>query len=346
MWTSNHAALDTADRRLCELLGIPAPRTAERLYTRTAAPERWSDGLAKRLFDVIYTGWQSPRLFRLRWDPLRNVETAWQEFHIAEPPIDWHALPQATPVTDSALRARIVAQVQSHFSQPVHLFDLLSYGRPQSPTLFDGEIWSALPREQILIRLNADTGDLMGWRHNNWFADGTRGVSVGQNQTPSASEGPPAPPPPDEESLRQKVESLPLFPKGLQRADAWPSTDRPGHMEMLWKRFEDGEEVENDSLYAAVNVTTGQVPECVLNWSTLTRDLDLDPAAARQALHSAFAQQFPGAVRCGMVRRMFVELPGQTAKPRAWVANAIAASGPVQIALGPGGAILRTDSIT
>jgi hypothetical protein len=333
MWTNNPTALETADRHLCRLLGLPALRTADRLYTRTAAPERWSDGLAKRLFDVSYTGWQSPRLFRLRWDPQRNAETAWQEFHITEPPIDWHALPQAAPLTDPALRARMVAHVQSHFPQSVQVFDLLSYGRPGRPTLFDGEIWSAIPGEQILIRLNADSGDLMGWRHNNWFAE-------------SAAANPDAPAAPDEESLRQSVEALPLFPKGMKRDNAWLSTDRPGHMEMLWKRFEDGEEVENDSLYATVNVATGQVPECVLNWSTLTRDLDLDPTAARQAFLAAFAQEFPGAVRCGTVRRMFIELPGQTTKPRAWVANAIADSGPVQIALGSGGVILRTDSIT
>ncbi len=334
MWTTDPTALETADRHLCGLLGIPALRTAHRLYTRTAAPERWSDGLAKCLFDVTYNGWHSPRLFRLRWNPQLHAETAWQEFPVTEPPIDWHALPQVAPVTDSALRARIAAQVQSHFPQPVQLFDLLSYGRPQRPTLFDGEVWAALPGEQILIRLNSDTGDLMGWRHNNWFAP----------ESPATPDAPP-PPPPDLESLRQRVESLPLFPKGLRRDDAWPSTDRPGHLEMLWKRFEDGEEVENDSFYATVNVATGRVPECVLNWSTLTRDLDLDPAAASLAFQTAFAREFPGAVRCGRVRRMFIELPGQSAKPRAWVANAIADSGPVQIALGPNGAILRTDSL-
>ena len=328
MWTSDPAALETADRHLCQLLGIPALRTAERLYTRSPAPERWSDGLAKRLFDVTYTGWQSARLFRLRWDPIRHLETAWQEFHVTEPPIDWHELPQAAPVANANLRDRIAELIQTHFPHPVQLFDLLAYGKPQRPTLFDGEVWAAIPGETILIRLNADTGDFMGWRHNNWFA-----------------ESPADAPPPDEESLRQIVESLPLFPKGLRRGDAWPSTDRPGHFEMLWNRFEDGEEVENDTLFATVNAATGRVPECVLNWSPLTRDLDLDPAAASQAFLAAFDREFPGAVRCGTVRRMFIELPGQSAKPRAWVANAIADSGPVQIALGTAGAILRTDSL-
>lgn len=115
---------------------------------------------------------------------------------------------------------------------------------------------------------------------------------------------------------------------------------------MLWTRFEQGEEVENDTLYACVNRFTGKAAECVLNWSPLVQELNLDAPAAMEAFEAAFAQQFPGAIRCGMVRRMFVEIPGQTAKQRAWVANAMDTSGPVQITLGSGGTLLRADSVT
>ena len=80
MWAANPAALQTADRHLGQLCGIPALATPSASTPAPPPPNAGLAGLAKNLFDVTYTGWQSPRLFRLRWNPQQNKETAWQEF--------------------------------------------------------------------------------------------------------------------------------------------------------------------------------------------------------------------------------------------------------------------------
>ena len=332
MWTSDQAALAAADQRFCELLGCASLRLEDRLYTRLPQPERWSTGLCKRLFDVQYRGWQPSLRLRLVWDPERQQEVAWNDFPFREPPADWQRDPLASPVTDTVQLERLRRHVQDRLRQSVYVDKWVSHPRRGQPrcTVFEGEIWAAIPNEQILIRLNADTGDLMGWRHAAWFAPGDASEPAGL----------------DEEALRQAVEALALFPRGMARGDAWSSTDRPGHCEMLWRRFEQGEEVENDTLYACVNRFSGKVAECVLNWSPLVRELNLDAPAALEAFAAVFTQQFPGAIRCGTVRRMYVEIPDQAAKRRAWVANAMDTSGPVQIALGSGGVLLRADSVT
>jgi len=170
----------------------------------------------------------------------------------------------------------------------------------------------------------------MGWRHAAWF----------RRSEPADI------PAKEEEELRSGVETQTLFPKDMRRADGRLSTDRPGHYELLWERSEAGETVENDTFYACVNRFTGRAAECVNNWSTLVPELDLDAGAARAVLANAYAAHFPDAIRCGALRRMYVEIPGQPVKPRAWVANAIDASGPVQIAVGNGGEVLRVDSVT
>jgi len=225
-----------------------------------------------------------------------------------------------------------VAEVEARIQGAIRVERLaaIPVGEPPHTQVFEADVWSTIPGEQVLIRMNADTGDLMGWRHAGWFCR-------------SESSDIPAR---EEEELRSGVEALALFPQDLRRADGWLSTDRSGHYELLWKRFEKGEEVENDTFYACVNRFTGQAAECASNWSTLSPELDLDAGAARAVLATAYAAHFPDAVGCGALRRMYVEIPGESTKPRAWVANAVDASGPVQIAVGNGGKVLRVDSVT
>ncbi len=331
MWTAKDAALQDADSRLLELLEIDSLRSSGSLYTRVLVAERWSEGLAKNIFEVQYKGWRPWCLVRLVWDSLYQAEAEWQSFEWERPPDDWQKDPAMRAVEAPEERERLRRIIEAKLGQEVEITGFVEYpsSTQDGMQVFEGEVWAAIPKEEILIRLNADTGDLMGWRHEGWFRveEGEEGLEKGVDE------------------LQETVESMPIFPPGLQFEDAWPSTDRSGHLEMIWTRLFQGELVENDALYACVNRYSGRVPECLINWSELDQALDIQADQAVGVLDKAFDQHFPGAVRCGALRRMYVEIPGQTVKPRAWVANAIDDSGPVQICVGKGGAVLRVDSI-
>jgi len=329
MWTSEEQALKTADRHLLDLLGIPALRTDTHHFTSALEPERWSDGLAKNLVDVRYRGWELTAILFLETDVDADEVFEWTTRPptvVGDPP------PGATPVVDPERLVRVLDHVKGQHGGEHRVEGLIEL--PSDPgadeCVFRGRLFEPAEREEVLIRLNGDNGLLMGWRHEGWF------FAPGDPVGPSRSV----------DELQDQVEALPVFPQGYRAIDEWPSTDRPGHHEMLWGRYEKDEEVENDTLYASVNVHTGRAAECLVNRSDLDADLDFDAGAAMTAADPASAADFPGAVRCGAPRRMNVEIPGETVKPRAWIFNATDDSGPVQIALGCGGKLLRVDSIT
>ncbi len=332
MWTGEDAALEVTDGYLCALLGMSSLRSESRLYTRRAGRARWSEGLAKSLFEVHYLGWEPTLLVHLSWDAREGRVVGWERARRPRPRQGWPRPAEDADLRDPVLGARLVDEVMDRLGEAIRVQRIAALPREGAPDiqLFEADLWSPIPGEEILIRVNADTGDLMGWRHAGWFRGG---------EPPDATAR-------DQEGLCAAVEGLSLFPRGMRRGDGWLSTDRPGHHELLWGRFEDGEEVENDTFYACVNRYTGQVAECMCNWSELAPSLDLDAAGAQVALDRAFKEHFPGAVRCGGLRRMYVEIPGQSVKPRAWVASGVDTSGPVQIAVGNGGEVLRVDSVT
>jgi hypothetical protein len=328
MWTGEEAAIQAVDQRLFELIGISSLRGSDLIYSRKVLNERWSDGLTKNLYEVIYRSWQPWQLLRSLWDPKSQTLSDLETFRWDSPPADWKISGQA--VDDEIQLSMIHSRIQARLGQEVQISDLSE----ESSVLSAGKItlecrlWSAVPNDEILIRHDADTGALLGWRHATWFDD---------------EPGPALDQPADD--LNAVVEALDLFPQGMRQADQWPASDHANHHELLWTRFHEDEEVENDTLYASVNRKTRQVAECVLNWSGLDHDLDLDSQGALAAFDAAFAQHFPGAVRCGALRRLYIEIPGQTRKKRAWAANAIDDAGPVQICVGNGGQVLRVDSV-
>jgi hypothetical protein len=328
MWTNEKAAIETVDQSLFELIGISSLQGNEWLYTRNPRPERWSDGLAKNLFEVVYHCWRPWQLTRFLWDPKTETLGDLETFNIDHPPADW--APSGQAVADERQMSVLRSGIQARLGQEVRISHLNQ--RPLLPTeektTFESRLWTVDPKEEILIRHDADTGALLGWRHATWFSD----------EPGPATDQPVG-------NLNDVVEALDLFPQGMKPIDDWPASDRGNHHELLWTRYHEDEEVENDTLFASVNRQTRRVAECVLNWSDLDHDLDLDSDEAASALDVAFAQHFPEAVRCGIPRRLYIELPGQTKKKRAWAANAIDDAGPVQICIGNGGQVLRVDSV-
>jgi len=330
MWTTSRHALEAADRRICELLVRRSLEEGGRLYTREPQPERWSDGLSKSLHEVIYRGWQPLALCRLILDRVTGSLRGWKTFDPKEPPAGWQAAARAKPVKEKAKLQWLERHVEHRIGRPVPISGFVEYPAPErtSRSVFEGTAWEPIAGETILIRHNSETGDFMGWRHEAWF-----------NREPG-----PFPAIPVQE-LQASVEQSPLFPPGMRFVDHWPSGDRAGHHELLWVRYHEGEEVENDTVYVSVSLVDRRIAECVINWSPLDQNLDLEPGAAFAAFPEAFDRHFPGSLRCGTPVRKYIEIPKQSIKPRVWAASAIHDSGPVQICIGNGGRVLRVDSV-
>jgi hypothetical protein len=191
----------------------------------------------------------------------------------------------------------------------------------------EANLWRPVPREEIRLRFNADTGAFMGWRHEGWFWSG--------DAVPNSL--------PDPQTFWDRIERMPLFIEGAQRTEAWAATDNPVHHEFLWTRYVGDVMVENDFVSASVNRATGRVAEFSVNLTPLDADLELSQEAAEQIFQRDFPQRLPDAVRRGRLKKVYLEIPGRRAKTLAWVASAIDRGHPAQIAVGRGGEVLRVD---
>ncbi len=304
MWTDEKGALEQADAHIFELLKISSLRPAGRLYTRTTSGERWSSGLSKNLLDVSYRGWRPSLLCRLRWVETDGYAAGWEFMEPESMPVGWQGAPDAEPVEGAEdlqwlaeeIEKEINKELKQDMNKRVAVTDFIKYPLESSRTtnVYEGLVWEAIPREEIALKLDADTGTLMGWRHEGWF-----------------HEGPERSNPLSPQELQQRVESLPLFPAGMKFKEGDASADRAWHQEMTWSRTFEDELVENDFVYASVNRFTGQVADVVFNQSILKQELDLEGEQAAELFEGAFAQEFPDAIRCGMLTRMYVEISGQ-----------------------------------
>jgi hypothetical protein len=330
LWTREPEALAAADRMLAAILGVERLEGERRIYLREEPKVSWSEGLAKSVLEVLYRGFDLAGEARIVIDPAIPGEPRAHVFRPGEAPsIAPHRVPSKLRPEDRE-RLRLAA-CRALEESDVALRSVQAFPESDRPrhVLVVGAAFVPAPHESIRLKIDADTGRFLAYRHDGWFCRG--------KADPALLEG--------TERLLGAVEASPFFLAGARRADTWDATDVRHHVEALWKRFEGGEEVENDFVYASVNRLTGCVAELTVNRSDLEPELGLGPEDADRALERAFAKHFPSARRCGFVRRMFVELPGRARKPRAWVANGVNAVGPVQIAVGDSGDVLRVDSV-
>lgn len=84
-----------------DLLKIGSLLGDQRFFTREAEPERWSDGLAKRLFTVVYRTWAPGEHGRLVLDPQSGAFSSWEAYPWRRAPDGWKETPGSCPVVAS-----------------------------------------------------------------------------------------------------------------------------------------------------------------------------------------------------------------------------------------------------
>lgn len=339
LWTGEDEILRLADERYEAVIGpLNGPERRAVRFLRT----RHSGGLDLDVVEVRYLAFGRTGVLRLSLtvDSAPHVppETAWEIVTGARPEA-WGEPPEGEigRVWEDTLNATLTAahpEIEStdwsRYEGPLGVSDRIEahgWRWVEDPPgslrhRVEAQIWSQVPGDTTRLRFEAGGGEFIDWLHHPWLSP--NGATC-----------------PGEDEAREVVEARAEFPDGYRFHESEPDSHSSSHRDLYWKRYGDGDLVEHDTAYASVRGGDLEIGQLLAVASPLDPRLDLNEGAGDAALGDAFRERFPDSVRCGEIRRVYVQIEGERTRRLAWVGNAIDQGRPIEVAVGSGGEVIR-----